>query len=218
MTAAMSAAADKPELAGHNRLPVIASSINDHVAAAAAAIKRGLEHAIAAGLLLIEAKELVGHGQWLAWLQANCQVGPRQAQTYMKLARNRHKLEAIKTRSDSFLTIAAAEALVGRPKPERPRGLPGQLDLLGGQVIADPAVGAGQESLAPTSARATPALIGRVVAWLHNWSIADERKRFKIIQILEHAGRLIEQLAHEIEKEEATRSAHKQRSILLPVE
>jgi hypothetical protein len=70
-----------------NRLPILAASINDHVAAAEAATRRGLEHAIAAGLLLLEAKELVGHGGWLAWLQANCRLGQRQAQTYMRLAR-----------------------------------------------------------------------------------------------------------------------------------
>jgi Protein of unknown function (DUF3102) len=118
-----------------NRLPVLASSINDHLRAANAATRRGLEHAIMGGLLLIEAKELVGHGEWLPWLQANCEIGPRQAQTYMKLARNRHKLEALKTQSDSFLTIASAEALVGRSRPERPHGLPGQLDLVGGPEV-----------------------------------------------------------------------------------
>src|SRR5262245_37386076 len=100
-----------------NRLPVIAASINDHLIAAKGSVWRGVEHAIAAGLLLMEAKEIVAHGEWIPWLQANCEIGPRQAQTYMRLARNRHKVEAIKTRCDSYLTIAAAEALVGKPRP-----------------------------------------------------------------------------------------------------
>jgi hypothetical protein len=115
-----------------NRLPIIAASINDHLAAAEQATRRGLEHAIAAGLLLIEAKEITGHGKWLAWLEGNCRVGVRQAQTFMRLARNRHKVEAMNTQSNAYLTIAtAAEALVGRPRPERPHGLPRQLDLAG---------------------------------------------------------------------------------------
>jgi hypothetical protein len=172
-----------------NRLPVLATSINDHLAAADAATRRGLEHAIAAGTLLIEAKDLVGHGEWIPWLQANCRLGERQAQTYMRLARNRHKLEELKTRSDSYLTIAAAEALVGKPRPERPRGLPGQLDMLGGpEVTAAP-------PNARLSAKELRALIGDVVAQLWKWSGADERKRHKIIQILEYASRLIEQIA-----------------------
>jgi hypothetical protein len=124
----MTAVPAKPELVGSNRLPVLASSINEHLAAAEAATRRGLEHAIAAGTLLIEAKELVDHGEWLPWLQANCRIGERQARTYMRLARNRHRL---KSAVAADLTIAAAEALVGRPKPECPHGLPGQLDLLG---------------------------------------------------------------------------------------
>jgi hypothetical protein len=122
---------------GSNRLPVLASSINDHIAAAETATRRGFEHAIAAGGLLIEAKELVGHGEWLDWLHAHCQIGPRQAQTFMRLARNRHRLEPLKNESAAHLTIAAAAALIGKPRPERPQGLPGQLDLLGGpEVIA----------------------------------------------------------------------------------
>src|SRR5262245_23407535 len=105
-----------------NRLPVIAASINDHLAAAEAATRRGLEHAVAAGQLLIEAKELVGHGEWLAWLQTNCHVGIRQAQAFMRLARHRHRLDSLKYAPSAHLTIHAAEALVGKPKPERPHG------------------------------------------------------------------------------------------------
>jgi hypothetical protein len=131
----MSASPLQTSQPGSNRLPVIAASINEHLAAAEAAIRRGLEHAIAAGLLLIEAKELVAHGEWLPWLQANCRLSARQAQTYMRLARNRHKLEATKNAATAHLTIAAAEALVGKPKPECPHGLPGQLDLLGGPEV-----------------------------------------------------------------------------------
>jgi hypothetical protein len=127
--------------AGSNRLPFIASSINDHLAAAEQATKRGLDHAIAAGTLLLEAKEIIGHGGWLAWLEANCRVGVRQAQTFMRLARNRHKLEALKNESAAYLTIAAAEALVGRPRPKRSHGLPRQLDMAGeGWEVTAPAV------------------------------------------------------------------------------
>jgi hypothetical protein len=120
---------------GSNRLPVLAATINEHVDAANAAITRGLEHAIAAGALLVEAKDLVDHGEWLPWLQANCRLSERQARTYMRLARYRHRLESAVA---ADLTIAAAEALVGKPKPDRPQGLPGQLDMLGGPEVPPP--------------------------------------------------------------------------------
>src|SRR5262249_14406119 len=129
------------------------------------------------------------------------------------------KLETIKSAETADLTIAAAEALVGKLRPERPRGLPGQLDMLGGEeIVAGPALERGeigrlrgtfsrlwnenaklgrakQESLTPASAHEASALMSLVVTWLWKWSDADERQRHKIIQILEHASRLIEQIA-----------------------
>jgi hypothetical protein len=122
-----------------NRLPILAANIKDHVAAAEWATRRGLKHALAAGALLIEAKDLVAHGEWLPWLHANCRVSARQAQTFMRLARNRHKLDTLKSAATAYLTVAAAEALVGRPRREQPRGLPGQMDLLGGPEVTGPA-------------------------------------------------------------------------------
>jgi hypothetical protein len=51
---------DRPaEAAGSNRLPILAATINEHLEAAENAARRGLEHAIAAGKLLLEAKALV---------------------------------------------------------------------------------------------------------------------------------------------------------------
>jgi hypothetical protein len=206
-----------------NRLPILAASINDHLGAAEAATRRGLEHAIAAGMLLLEAKELVGHGDWLAWLKDNCRIGSRQAQTWMRLARNRHKLEAIKNESAAHLTIAAAEALVGKPRPERPHGLPGQLDLLGAPEMLTPSAKAAAnknekgclrweifllrselERLRGCQNDHPAALLRCAVARLHEWSNTDERRRFKIIQIIEHAARLIEQLADDSRKPTGT--------------
>lgn len=75
------------ELVRSNSLADLAARIQQEHKAAVSAVKRGCEHAIAAGKLLIEAKGLVGHGWWLAWLREHCQVSPRTAQTYMQIAR-----------------------------------------------------------------------------------------------------------------------------------
>ncbi len=56
--------------------------------AATTSMRRGCEHAINAGRLLIEAKNQVPHGQWLHWLKKHCQVSERMAQHYMTLARH----------------------------------------------------------------------------------------------------------------------------------
>jgi DUF3102 family protein len=126
---------------GSNRLPVLAAIINERAEAIGAAQRHALELAIEAGEALIEAKDRHGpHGKWLPWLRAHCPgVSERSAQVWMLLARNRHKLDALKNESTADLTIAAAVALVGKPRPERPHGLPGQLDLLGGPEVPPPA-------------------------------------------------------------------------------
>jgi hypothetical protein len=55
----------------------------------AEALRRSIENGIAAGELLIEAKAQLRHGQWLPWLQDNCNLSERTAQLYMRLAKNR---------------------------------------------------------------------------------------------------------------------------------
>ena len=69
------------------------------------------------GRLLIEAKEVVGHGGWLAWVEANTEVGARQCQTYMQLAKGWPEIES-NTSPDSHLTIRDALKLLAPPKPK----------------------------------------------------------------------------------------------------
>ena len=72
----------------------LAQKINEHHDEAKNAMKKGLEHAIAAGRLLLEAKEMVPHGKWLPWLEANCTVADRTAQLYMRVSRESKTIEA----------------------------------------------------------------------------------------------------------------------------
>src|SRR6202044_2192582 len=59
---------------------------------AKAAVKRGVEHVIAAGELLIEAKAQLKHGEWLPWLEEHCGLSDRTARRYMRVARYKDKL------------------------------------------------------------------------------------------------------------------------------
>ncbi len=53
------------------------------------ALHSALGYALNAGDLLIEAKRLLKHGQWLPWLAANCSIPPRTVSHYMALAKHR---------------------------------------------------------------------------------------------------------------------------------
>src|SRR5262245_5404335 len=57
-----------------------------------AALHQGLQHALEAGKLLIQAKERVPHGKWLPWLEEHCDLSERLAQKYMQVARELPKL------------------------------------------------------------------------------------------------------------------------------
>lgn len=57
--------------------------------------------AIQSGLGLMQAKGMLPHGEFTAWLEAHCTVGARQAQKYMKLGQEYGKSES----ANSFLDI-----------------------------------------------------------------------------------------------------------------
>jgi N6-adenosine-specific RNA methylase IME4 len=92
----------------------IAARIRIEHQAVAASLKRSIEHAIAAGELLLEAKEQIPHGDWLPWLEKHCGVTARSAQGYMKLARNRAELES-KYETVSHLTVREALNALAAP-------------------------------------------------------------------------------------------------------
>ena len=76
-----------------------------------------LEAAAEAGRLLLRAKELCGHGEWLPWLERNCKVGSRQAQRYLALAKAH---QAGKSDFATDLSIEAALRALSGPKVRAP--------------------------------------------------------------------------------------------------
>ena len=67
-------------------LATLATDINEQHERAVMYVGQSFDAAVRAGLLLIDAKEQVPHGQWLKWLKANVKVGARQAANYMRVA------------------------------------------------------------------------------------------------------------------------------------
>jgi hypothetical protein len=76
-----------------NSLADLAARIRSEHEAHTVAMRRSLEHAMAAGELLIEAKAQLKHGQWGPWLAEHCGMPDRTARLYMRLARNRPIIE-----------------------------------------------------------------------------------------------------------------------------
>jgi hypothetical protein len=104
-----------------NSLTDLAARISAEHRASTAAMQRGVEHAIRAGELLIEAKRQLKHGHWLPWLIKHCEMSERTAQLYMRLARAKPELEANPQRV-ADMTVRGAVAVLAPPPPPSDEG------------------------------------------------------------------------------------------------
>jgi hypothetical protein len=89
----------------------LSNSLSDlaaRIRAAHQAVGDAMKHAIAAGELLIEAKEQVAHGEWLPWLEKHCELSGRTAQAYMRLARELGKMDPAKAQRVADLSVREA--------------------------------------------------------------------------------------------------------------
>ena len=93
-------------------LATLANEINDLHERATEAARTAVEHARECGEILNQAKDQIGHGGFLDWLEANCRVKPRQALKFMKLAREWPTIEG-KCASNAHLPIEKALRLLG---------------------------------------------------------------------------------------------------------
>jgi hypothetical protein len=110
---------ENADLSLSNSLVDLAARIRTEHDGAKAAVKRCVEHAIAAGEFLIEAKAQLKHGQWLPWLQERCGLNERTARRYMRVAKNKDKLGENGHVSDLSLR-GAIDALTVHLPPEEP--------------------------------------------------------------------------------------------------
>src|SRR5437870_1905656 len=72
------------------------------------ALKSGLQHALEAGRLLLEARATVNHGQWLQWVREHCDFPARLVQKYMQVARGFRQLDRANTPHVAHLTFRSA--------------------------------------------------------------------------------------------------------------
>jgi hypothetical protein len=93
----------------------LAQRINDAHEQVVDSARTTLERAIACGKLLLEAKELVPHGEWAAWIENNFRGSARSSQAYMRVANGLPQLESAVT---ADLSLDQALKLLSEPKAE----------------------------------------------------------------------------------------------------
>lgn len=114
---------DARELVPERRLAVLADEVRHEVGQADADFQSAVQHAIQAGEKLTEAKGLVGHGEWLPWLQQNFPGSERTARNYMRLAANRQRVADLPS-------IREAVASLTEPTPDDPVDVREEMRLL----------------------------------------------------------------------------------------
>ncbi len=105
---------DTPELPIQS-LDALARQIRDTHALVGASVSDAVTYAITAGRLLLEAKAGVRRGEWLPWLERNCEMSERTAQVYMRMSKKTSTL-AENPQRVADLTMRGALALLAKRK------------------------------------------------------------------------------------------------------
>jgi hypothetical protein len=82
-------------------------------------VRYALVHARRAGELLAAAKRQLKHGEWLPWIEQNCQFSERTAQTYLRVHREWGRITA-KAQDTADLTLSHAIELLTDRRAEAP--------------------------------------------------------------------------------------------------
>ena len=108
-----------PQVARVSNSAAVLSDLADRIraehTAVVSAFSSAVQHALAAGRALIEAKDLIGHGHWTRFLK-DCDLGDRQAERYTQLA---HLYDANPS-SGTDLTGLSIQAAIKKLSPPNP--------------------------------------------------------------------------------------------------
>jgi hypothetical protein len=74
-----------------------------------------IQHAIRCGELLLEMKQRVGHGKWLAWVEEHFEASERTARNYMEIA----KSAAVADLNEDTTMRSALRALASPPQSKK---------------------------------------------------------------------------------------------------
>jgi hypothetical protein len=122
-----------PNIAASNWLPDLAARIKTEHEAGGLALKRGLDHAIACGRLLIQAKAQVSRGHWGQWIREHCGIPERSVQRYMELAA--YAADSKSAKLTDLAVGGAADAVTGEMLP-REAAIAGDFHLIAQHFLA----------------------------------------------------------------------------------
>jgi len=93
----------------------LAEQIRTEHQAVVVAAARGLDHALAAGTLLIKVRDSnkLKHGKWEFWVKQNCEIAIETVRLYIRLAEHRETVEANRQRVTGLSIRAAAKLIAG---------------------------------------------------------------------------------------------------------
>ena len=118
----MSAGGAKSPITDSDWLPKLADEINAEHAAAEESARDAVSRAYRAGKLLVKAKQRVGHGNWLGWIDENLTLSKRTAQAYMRVASKLPTLPAQQAEHVKGLTLAEMVLLLREPREQGKAG------------------------------------------------------------------------------------------------
>lgn len=107
----------------------LAAKINQEHDAFNTGVRTTFQHALAAGEGLRRAKEIVGHGRWIDWVEENCKFALRTGQKYMRLAQRCRESQGNAPLS-AHLTIEAVLEVFAIPHAALANGASAVADFL----------------------------------------------------------------------------------------
>jgi hypothetical protein len=115
MTTSTTVAATVPQPISKLSEEELAKSIKDKISMMLTSFRSSVTHAMDVGDLLNEAKSRVRHGNFEPWLKDHCGLSFRTARRYMKMAKDRAKIEAQLTAKSATLADLSAQRLLTSP-------------------------------------------------------------------------------------------------------
>src|SRR5687767_14741623 len=98
----------------------LAARIRAECEAVARAMSDAVSHAREAGRLLREAKQIVGHGGWGAWLKANFELSDRTARAWMQLADEWEELDEPNRQRVAEMSLREALSFIAKTRDALP--------------------------------------------------------------------------------------------------